>query len=88
MWGGLFLADFLPKLRLNLMAELDLLRLIGVIVAIWETRSVFSDSVSKVSVASGSITSVSGLAGGKYSLTGAGVGFLVEFGSSETVPRL
>ena len=84
----LFLADFLPKLRLNLRAELDLLRLIGVIVAIWETRSVFSGSVSEASVVSGSTTSVSVLAGGKYSLTGAGVGFLVEFGSSETVPRL
>ena len=34
MWAELFLADFLPKLRLNLSAELDLLRLIGVIVAI------------------------------------------------------
>ena len=78
----------MPKLRLNLSAELDLLRLIGVIVAIWEMRSIFSDSASEVSVVSGSVASVSGLAGGKYSLTGVGVGFLVEFGSSETVPRL
>ena len=68
--------------------ELDLLRLIGVIVAIWETRSVFSGSASVVLAVSGSTTSVSGLAGGKYSLTGAEAGFLVEVGSSETVPRL
>ena len=84
----LFLVDFLPKLRLNLSGELDLLRLIGVIVAIWEMRSVFSGSVSEASVVSGSTVSVSDLAGGKYSLTGVEAGFLGEFGSSETVPRL
>ena len=56
--------------------------------AIWETRSVFSDSASEVSVVSGSVASVSDLAGGKYSLTGVDTGFLTEFGSSETVPRL
>ena len=85
MCAELFLVDFLPKLRLNLSAELDLLRLIGVMVAIWETRSVFSGSFSETA---GSTGSVSVLTGGKYSLIGVEVGFLVEFGSSETVPRL
>ena len=85
MCAELFLVDFLPKLRLNLSAELDLLRLIGVMVAIWETRSVFSGSFSETA---GSTGSVSVLTGGKYSLTGVEADFLVEFGSSETVPRL
>ena len=85
MCAELFLVDFLPKLRLNLSAELDLLRLIGVMVAIWETRSVFSGSFSETA---GSTGSVSVLAGGKYSLAGVGANFLAEVGSSETVPRL
>ena len=85
MWVELFLADFLPKLRLNLSAELDLLRLIGVMVAIWETRSVFSGSFSETA---GSTGSVSVLAGGKYSLTGVDEDFLSEVGSSDTVPKL
>ena len=85
MWAELFLADFLPKLRLNLSAELDLLRLIGVMVAIWETGSTSSASFLGVS---GLVSLTSDFTGGKYSLTGVETGFLEEVGSSETVPRL